>query len=112
MARDRARSDARTRLSSQAVIEPSSSRVELAPRDSRAHIQLISSANMPQSENTSCPLCALQVLDNGPGLFCDKCKTWFHPSCLFVTNDEYLSLAATNDEWLTATTADLYKRIG
>ena len=42
----------------------------------------------PANENEKCPLCTLYVQDDGPGLFCEKCCTWFHPQCLFITEEE------------------------
>ena len=44
------------------------------------------------NENTACPFCTLQVNDISGGVLCERCMTWFHPECLFMTNEEYITL--------------------
>ena len=51
------------------------------------------------NEIISCPMCALSVSDDGPGLLCEKCMTWFHPDCLFMTEDEYAAHQQSSDQW-------------
>ena len=31
---------------------------------------------------------------------CDKCTTWFHAECLYVSESEYTALGQSNDGWL------------
>ena len=50
-------------------------------------------------ENLNCPLCALQVHDGGSGLLCEKCNTWFHPECLYMTEAEYMTLTHSSECW-------------
>ena len=38
-------------------------------------------------EQVTCPMCALDVNDSG--LICDRCDTWFHYRCLFITDQEF-----------------------
>ena len=44
------------------------------------------------NENETCPLCTVQVHADSQGVFCEKCSTWFHPQCLFITEEEYQAL--------------------
>ena len=53
----------------------------------------------PPNEQVVCPLCALHVEDDGPGLMCDKCNTWFHPGCLFITEVQYTALSQSEENW-------------
>ena len=50
-------------------------------------------------EITTCPLCTVQVCDDELGLLCEKCDTWFHPECLYISNEEYVTLQESNEQW-------------
>ena len=103
-ARDRVRAGGRTKSSSQACpVQPTLVTTSSASQPARVNEGGAVSTNRnvitPADENLVCPLCALQVQDSGPGLFCDKCCTWFHPQCLFITDNEYTGLQESDDSW-------------
>ena len=96
----------------QVLTQPSVRLIEPSPRVFRsasqpAHtdngnggpIPINFSASDMANENEMCPLCTIQVHDDGPGLFCEKCCSWFHTQCLFITDDEYRNLQGSNDAW-------------
>ena len=51
------------------------------------------------NECVMCPICALEVQDDSPGCFCDKCHSWFHPDCIFMSNEDYINLGQSNEPW-------------
>ena len=55
--------------------------------------------NAPAIENIVCPLCAVHVQDDGPGLMCEKCSTWFHPACLYISDADYNNMAQSPECW-------------
>ena len=68
-----------------------------AVRNRRAMSQPVATTPQENGEITSCPMCAVQVVD--VGLMCEKCQTWFHPDCLFLTSEEYAALQQSSDQW-------------
>ena len=50
-------------------------------------------------EHVVCPLCAMVVQDGGNGLMCGRCDTWFHPECLYLTEEEFTQLCQSNESW-------------
>ena len=85
------------RLSTPVLVQPSSeSRPRVRSRlTQQSHSQAGPSESLipnpplltSSSEITTCPMCALQVAEEGPGLLCEKCMTWFHPECLFLSSE-------------------------
>ena len=45
-------------------------------------------------EDPNCPVCREEVIVGQPGIRCDTCKTWFHKSCLHMTQENYEELVA------------------
>ena len=50
-----------------------------------------------QQDQVVCPMCALDVNDSG--LICDRWNTWFHYRCLFITDEEFIVLSYSSDNW-------------
>ena len=46
-----------------------------------------------------CPLCTLIVADDTRGLCCDHCSTWYHANCLFISEEEYMAMSNSPDDW-------------
>ena len=62
----------------------------------------VTSAELPnEGEDTdpNCPICRDEVENGQPGICCDLCKSWFHRSCLHMTEDTYAGLEASSDPW-------------
>ena len=59
----------------------------------------INNNNIHNNENVVCPLCALVVQDGGNGLMCSRCDTWFHPECLYLTEEEFVRLSQSSESW-------------
>ena len=51
------------------------------------------------NENVSCPICAIDVANDQRGLVCDMCKSWYHADCLYMTENDYLILSVSPDDW-------------
>ena len=63
-------------------------------------IQSSGSTNVPDgAEDPNCPVCREEVENGQPGLNCDRCKIWFHRSCLHMTEAEFEELERSEDEW-------------
>ena len=60
--------------------------------------------NLPPSptsnhENVNCPLCPIVVVDDAQAVMCDRCLTWYHASCLLMTDAEYQQTSQSDDDW-------------
>ena len=95
-------------LRTHSVSQPLPVLIQPSPRTSRSQTRAQFTPLVPLSpaapsnvteEHVVCPICALQVDDNGPGLMCGRCSTWFHPSCLFITEAEYNTLSQSEGDW-------------
>ena len=53
------------------------------------HSPPIPMASMDDNEVLSSPICSIDVSDNVNALLCDQCLTWYHSTCLFMTDTEY-----------------------
>ena len=88
------------------VAQPSPALPRRATQPTRAHvlaggsisINLSSSAESVE-ENTTCPICAITVGEEGRGIMCGRCNTWYHPECLYITDEEYISLHNSHVDW-------------
>ena len=56
-----------------------------------------------ENDNDNCPFCRVDVGDEDEGIICEMCKVWHHRECLFMTTEEYKSLAENNTDWYCAT---------
>ena len=91
--------------SSVVIIQPSPkahvrSRSRIHSLNSNSQSSLTPLDRRIRNENVNCPICALHVQDSENGLMCDKCTTWFHAECLYVSESEYTALGQSNDGWL------------
>ena len=50
-------------------------------------------------ETLSCPICTIDVADNIHGLFCENCFSWYHAQCIFIPDDEYVTISNSEDKW-------------
>ena len=75
------------------VVQPSPRINNVRPQKSRAQTQPIPMANVDVNENIICPICSIDVTDNADerALICDRCQTWYHSDCLYMSQNEYLS---------------------
>ena len=48
----------------------------------------------------TCPECRLDVTNNIRGLLCDKCKTWYHKTCIKLNNVYDQRLVNTTEQWI------------
>jgi len=47
-----------------------------------------------------CRKCSKEVEDGENGILCEGlCQSWYHASCVCVTDEEYDCLAASDDRW-------------
>ena len=52
-----------------------------------------------EETDPNCPICREEVEEGQPGICCDLCKSWFHRSCLHMTEEIYECLEASSDPW-------------
>ena len=83
------------------VVQPSPRINNVRPQNSRAQTQPIPMANVDVNENIICPICSIDVTDNADerALICDRCQTWYHSDCLYMSQNEYLNLHNSSDDW-------------
>ena len=80
------------------VVQPSP-RIQRS-RGGRERVALTQPCPIPIAhEELACPICAIDVADTVKGLMCEQCSTWYHASCLFISDTEYDNLANSTENW-------------
>ena len=46
-----------------------------------------------------CPVCNKDVEEGQQGIFCERCKTWYHHTCLKMTPRKFKQLQLTKEHW-------------
>lgn len=47
-----------------------------------------------------CGTCIRPCISNQKLVFCDRCSTWFHVRCQGLSNEEFIQLGRSSEEWL------------
>ena len=74
--------------------------LNLANNDPAANVLVANNNIAPEeTEDPNCPVCREEVENGQPGINCDRCKTWFHRSCLHMTEAMFEELENSEEEW-------------
>ena len=52
-----------------------------------------------EEDDPNCPLCREEVEHRQQGIACDSCKLWYHRPCLYMTDEVYQELSASEESW-------------
>ena len=52
-----------------------------------------------EAENADCPVCKEEVESDAKALQCDRCNLWNHAKCLDMSDEEYVLISNSCNEW-------------
>ena len=70
--------------------------------DSVASNQSENSSNDQTAEDINCPICRVDTTDDDDCIVCEQCHVWSHRECLFITEEQFLALRASDAPWYCA----------
>ena len=91
-------------ISHQTAVETTTSDI-LPPETPQPEVQTnqFSAASTRPNEKSSCPNCTNNVKEDEDGVFCEMCENWSHRACLFMSAEEFQTLAGSSVPWYCTT---------